>query len=328
MRRRQFIAGLSSAAAWPLVARAQQPTGIRRIGVMLGWSERDPQFRSWFAVFVQELARLGWIEGVNLQIEQRWTDADIERTRTMAKELVALGPDVVLTSTTPVTAAVRGQTDSIPIVFTAVVDPIGSGFVASLARPGGNITGFINIEGGTGGKWLQMLKEIAPGITRAAAMFNPDTATFANYFLGPFEAAAQALAVETIITPVRNDAEIEAAIAALGRERGGLVIVTDSFMGVHRSAVISAAARNKVPAIFEVAFFAREGGLISFGPSYPDFFRRAAGYVDRLLKGEKPTDLPVQVPSKYELVINLRTAREFGLTVPNTLLVRADEVIE
>jgi putative tryptophan/tyrosine transport system substrate-binding protein len=328
MRRREFIAGFGSAAAWPAVARAQQPAGVRRIGVCLGWSERDPQFNSWLAAFVQELARLGWMDGVNVLIEQRWTNADIERAQPMAKELVALRPDVILTSTTPVTAAVQRETHSIPIVFTAVADPVGSGFVASLPRPGGNLTGFINIEGGTGGKWLEMLKEIEPGMRRAAAMFNPDTAPFARYFFGPIEAAAQALGVEAFITPVRSDAEIEAVITALGQEHGSLLVVTDSFMGVHRGTIIRAATRNKVPAIFEVAFFARDGGLLSFGPSYTDFFRRAAGYVDRILKGERPTDLPVQIPSKYELVINLRTAREFGLTVPNTLLVRADEVIE
>jgi putative tryptophan/tyrosine transport system substrate-binding protein len=328
MRRRDFIAGFGSTAAWPVVARAQQPAAVRRIGVCLGWSERDPQFNSWLTAFVQGLARLGWMDGVNVLIEQRWTNADIERAQPMAKELVALRPDVILTSTTPVTAAVQRETHSIPIVFTAVADPVGSGFVASLPRPGGNLTGFINIEGGTGGKWLEMLKEIEPGMRRAAAMFNPDTAPFARYFLGPIEAAAQALGVEAFITPVRSDAEIEAVITALGQEHGSLLVVTDSFMGVHRGTIIRAATRNKVPAIFEVSFFARDGGLLSFGPSYTDFFRRAAGYVDRILKGERPTDLPVQIPSKYELVINLRTAREFGLTVPNTLLVRADEVIE
>jgi putative ABC transport system substrate-binding protein len=328
MRRREFIAGLGGAAAWPLAGRAQQPDRMRRIGVLLGWSESDPQFQSWFTVFVRELARLRWETGVNLQIEQRWTNADTARAGQLAKELVELQPDVILASTTPVTAALQRETHTIPIVFAAVADPVGSRFVASLPQPGANLTGFINIEGGTGGKWLEMLKEIAPSMRRAAAMFNPDTAPFAKYFLGPFEAAARALAVEPIITPVRSEAEIEVVITALSHEHGGLVVVTDSFMGVHRGAIIGAATRNKVPAIFEVSFFAREGGLMSFGPSYPDFFRRAAGYVDRILRGEKPADLPVQVPTKYELVINQKTARTFGLTVPQTLLVTADELIE
>jgi putative ABC transport system substrate-binding protein len=327
--RREFISLLGGAAAsWPLAARAQPGERVRHVGVLLGWSDSDPQFRSWFAVFVQELARLGWANGGNVRIEQRWTNADVDRARRLAKDLVQVQPDVILASTTPVTAALQHETRTIPIVFTAVVDPVGSGFVAGLPRPGGNLTGFINIEGTTGGKWLKMIKEIAPHIRRAAAMYNPDTAPYAKYFLGPFESAARALMVEPIVTPVRNDAEIEAVITSLGREQGGLVVVTDSFMGVHRGAIIGAATRNNVPSIFEVSFFARDGGLLSFGPSYPDFFRRAAGYVDRILKGEKPGDLPVQVPAKYELVINLKTARALGLDVPPQLLARADEVIE
>jgi putative ABC transport system substrate-binding protein len=329
MRRREFMMLVGGAAVvWPLMARAQQGERARRVGVLLGWSESDPQFRSWLTVFEQELARLGWANGGNMRIEQRWTNADIVRAGPLAKELVDLQPDVILVSTTPVTAALQRETRTIPIVFAAVADPVGSGFVASLQRPGGNLTGFINIEGATGGKWLQMIKEIAPYIKQAAAMYNPDTAPYAKYFLGPFEAAARALMVEPIVTPVRNDAEIEAVITSLGREQGGLVVVTDGFMGVHRGAIIGAAIRNKVPSIFEVSFFARDGGLLSFGPSYPDFFRRAAGYVDRILKGDKPSDMPVQVPSKYELVINLKTARAFGLTVPASLLATADEVIE
>jgi len=329
VRRRDFVTLLGGAAAvLPLAARAQHGERVRHVGVLLGWSESDPQFRSWFAVFVQELARLGWADGTNIRIEQRWTNADIERARQFANELVQLQPDVILVSTTPATAALQQETRTIPIVFAAVADPVGSGFVAKLRQPGGNLTGFINIEGATGGKWLQIIKEIAPHIRRAAAMYNPDTAPFAKYFLAPFEAAAHALVVEPIIAPVRSDAEIEAVITSLGREQGGLVVVTDSFMGVHRGAIIREATRNKVPSIFEVAFFARDGGLVSFGPSYPDFFRRAAGYVDRILKGEKPADLPVQVPAKYELVINLKTARALGLTVPHALLASADEVIE
>jgi putative ABC transport system substrate-binding protein len=330
MKRREFIALLGGLAvpSWPLAAQAQHGERVRNVGVLLGWSDTDPQFRSWFDVFVQELARLGWTNGINIRIEQQWTNADIERARQLAKELVQQQPDVILVSTTPATAALQQETRTIPIVFAAVADPVGSGFVAGLSQPGGNLTGFINIEGATGGKWLQIIKEIAPHISRAAAMYNPDTAPFAKYFLAPFEAAARALVVEPIIAPVRNDADIEAVITSLGREQGGLVVVTDSFMGVHRGAIIREATRNKVPSIFEVAFFARDGGLVSFGPSYPDFFRRAAVYVDRILKGEKPADLPVQVPTKYELVINLKAAKALELEVPAALLARADEVIE
>jgi putative tryptophan/tyrosine transport system substrate-binding protein len=260
VRRRDFVTLLGGAAAvLPLAARAQHGERVRHVGVLLGWSESDPQFRSWFAVFVQELARLGWANGTNIRIEQRWTNADIERARQFANELVQLQPDVILVSTTPATAALQQETRTIPIVFAAVADPVGSGFVAKLRQPGGNLTGFINIEGATGGKWLQIIKEIAPHIRRAAAMYNPDTAPFAKYFLAPFEAAAHALVVEPIIAPVRSDAEIEAVITSLGREQGGLVVVTDSFMGVHRGAIIGATTRNKVPSIFEVAFFARDG---------------------------------------------------------------------
>jgi putative ABC transport system substrate-binding protein len=260
MRRREFVTLL--AVAWPLAARAQQGERVRHVGVLLGWSESDPQFRSWFAVFVQELARLGWANGGNVLIEQRWTNADINRARPLAKELVQLQPDVILVSTTQVTAALQQETRTIPIVFAAVADPVGSGFVAGLPRPGGNLTGFINIEGATGGKWLQIIKEIAPHIRRAAAMYNPDTAPYAKYFLGPFEAAARALVVEPIATPVRNDSEIEAVITSLGREQGGLVVVTDSFMGVHRGAIIGAADPKQSALDLRGVFF-RQGWRIA-----------------------------------------------------------------
>ena len=247
----------------------------------------------------------------------------------MAKELVALGPDVILAATTPVTAALQRETRTIPIVFVVVSDPVGAGFVAGLPRPRGNITGFINTEAAMGGKWLELLKEIAPRLVRVALMFNPDTAPGGgSYFLAPFEAAARSLAVETILARVRSDAEIEAAITLLGSEQGGLVVMTDSFMAVRHRMLISAAIRNNVPAIFELPLFTRQGGLISYGPNFQDMFPHAAGYVDRILKGEKPADLPVQVPTKYDLVINLKTAKALGLDVPATLLARADEVIE
>jgi len=328
MRRREFIAGLGSVAAWPFAARAQDAERMRRIGVLMGWAENEPEFRSWLAAFIQELTRLGWADGRDLRIDVRWTNSDNDRTRVFAHELIELRPDVILVGTTKATAALQQETHTIPIVFSPVADPVASGFVAGFPRPGGNLTRFTNAEGAMGGKWLQMIKEVAPGTRSAAAMYNPDGATFAESFLGPFKAAAQSLAMEPIVTPVRSDAEIEAVIDALGRDKAGLVVLTDPFMGGHRAAVIAAATRNKVPSIFDVPFFPRDGGLLSYGPSFADIFRRAAGYVDRILRGERPADLPVQAPVKYHLAINLKTAKAFGLTVPNTLLAIADEVIE
>jgi putative ABC transport system substrate-binding protein len=329
MKRREFITLIGGAAAWPVAARAQQAEGVRRVGVLLGWSENDPEFRSRLAAFVQALAQLGWAESHNLRIDVRWTNGAVDRARTFAKELVQLRPDVILAGTTPVTAALQRETSTIPIVFSSVSDPVGAGLVASLARPGANITGFINIEATVGAKHLELLKEIAPRLARVAIIFNPDTAPGGgSYFLGPFEAAARSLAIEPIAARVRSDAEIETAIASLGRAQGGLVVMTDSFMAVHVETVLSAASRNNVPASFESPYMARAGGLISYGPSGLDLFRRATGYVDRILKGAKPVDLPVQVPTKFDLVINLKTAKALGLTIPESFLLRADEVIE
>jgi putative tryptophan/tyrosine transport system substrate-binding protein len=331
MGRREFVALLGgAAAAWPLAARAQQPERMRRIGVLMGWSESDPQFRSWIDTFVEGLAQLGWGDGRNVQMIVRWASGDVRRMRTFAKELVELQPDVILGGTTPVTAALQRETRTIPIVFVVVADPVGAGFVAGLPHPGGNITGFLNAEAAIGGKWLEMLKEIAPHVTRVAIMFNPDTAPLGGaYFLGSFEAAAQSLGVEPITAHVRSDDEIEAMITSLGGGQSGLVIMTDSFMGVHRGTVISLAARTKVPVIgADLPSFAREGGLLSYGASLRDIFRRAAPYVDRILRGANPGDLPVQAPVKYEMIINLKTAKALGLEVPPTLLALADEVIE
>jgi putative ABC transport system substrate-binding protein len=327
MRRREFIAGVGAAAARPVVSRAQVER-VRRVGVLMGWNESEPEFRSWLTAFIQELTRLGWVDGRNLGVEVRWTNNDDDRTRVLAKELVELQPDVILVGTTAATEAVGRETSTIPTVFSAVPDPVASGFVASFPRAGGNLTGFTNADPAMGGKWLQMIKEIAPSTMRAAAMYNPDGATYADSFLGPFKAAAQSLAMESIITPVRSDTEIEAVIDSLGQDRAGLVILTNAFMGGHRATVIAAATRNKVPSIFDVPFFPRDGGLLSYGPSFADIFRRAADYVDRILRGERPANLPVQAPVKYHLAINLKTAKSFGLDVPNTLLVSADEVIE
>ena len=302
---------------------------MRRVGVLMGWSEVDPEYRPWFDSFAQALARLGWAEGSNLRIELKWTNAEPSRIAPLAKELVALKPDVIVAGTTPVTAALRRESTTIPIVFAVVSDPVGAGFVASLSHPGGNVTGFINIEEAMGGKWLQLLKEIAPHIKRAGIIFNPDTAPGGGkYYLGSFEAAARLLLVEPVIMHVRSDAEIETAISALGRESGGFVAMTDSFVGVHKRVFISSAARNNVPAIFDSDGFARVGGLMSYGPNYADIFRRAAGHVDRILRGTHPSDLPVEVPTRFDLVVNLKTAKALSLAVPNTILISANEIIE
>jgi putative ABC transport system substrate-binding protein len=330
MRRRAFITLIGGAAsAWPLAARAQQGGSIRRIGMLMGWSESDPQYRSRIDAFVRVLAQSGWAEGRNIRIDVRWTNGDADRAGVLAKELVALQPDVIFAGTTPVTVALQGETRTIPIVFAPVSDPVGDGLVASLPRPGGNITGFINIEAAMGGKWLELLKEVAPRLRRVAIMFNPDTAPGGgSYYLGPFEAAARSLAVEPTQARVHSDAEIETAITGLGREEAGLVVMDDSFTSIHRGTVISQAARNNVPAIFSNVFVPREGGLISYGTNNVDLFLRAATYVDRILRGAKPGDLPVEIPTKFDLVVNLKTAKALGLTIPEALLLRADEVIE
>jgi putative ABC transport system substrate-binding protein len=251
MRRREFIRSVGgAAAAWPLIARAQQPDRMRRVGVLMGWSENDPQYPSWIAAFIQALAQLGWSDGRNIRIDVRWIHGEVDRARALAKELVELQPDVILAGTTPATAALQRATRTIPIVFVVVSDPVGAGFVDSLPRPGGNITGFINIEAAMGGKWLELLKEIAPRLRRVAIMFNPDTAPGGgSYFLDSFEAAARSLAVEPMTAHVHSDAEIERVITSLGHEQAGLVLASDSFLAVHRRTIISLAARNNVPAI-------------------------------------------------------------------------------
>ena len=331
MNRRDFITLLGGAAAWPLVARGQQRERVRRIGVLMAFDENDPRAKGWLSVFTQGLAEFDWTDGRTIRMDLRWAAGSVDRMRAFAKELVELQPDVIFASTTPVTAALQRETRTIPIVFVLVSDPVGAGFVAGLPRPGGNITGFSNIEGASfGGKWLEMLKEIAPRVRRVAIMFNPDTAPGGGtYFLDAFKAAARSLAMEPITSRVRSDAEIEAAIASLGREQAGLVIMADSFMLVHRGTVISQAARHKVPSIgADFPMFAREGDLLSYGSNFSDIFRRAAPYVDRILRGANPGELPVQAPIKYELVINLKTAKVLGLDVPLFLQQRADEVIE
>jgi putative ABC transport system substrate-binding protein len=328
--RREFIVTLGSAVfAWPLAARAQTER-MRRIGVLMSYAESDSDAQAWYAAFREGLQKLGWTEGHNTQIDTRWaTPDDAESMRRFAKGLVALQPDLLLSSTTPTTSALLQQTRTIPIVFAIVADPIGSGFVANFARPGGNVTGFIFTEPTMAGKWLELLKEIAPRITRAAMLFNPTSATYAEYWLKPFKAAAPSFAVEAIAAPVRDRSELETVIAAQAREpNGSLIAMPDSFTDAHRVEITSLAARYRLPAVYPFRFFAEVGGLLSYGVDRTDNFRRAAAYVDRILKGEKPAELPVQAPTKYELVINLKTAKALGLEIPPKLLALADQVIE
>jgi ABC-type uncharacterized transport system substrate-binding protein len=330
VKRRDFIIVLGGVAGWPVTARGQhQPERLRRIGVLMGYAEDDPEARSRLAAFMQALAALGWTEGRNLQTDIRWSAGDVTRASTFAKELVALQPEVILSNTTPVTAALQRETRIVPIVFLVVSDPIGSGFVETLAQPGGNITGFINLEASLVEKWLELLKEIAPSVTRVAVMFNPETAPYADYYLQPLRAVAPVLGVKPFTATVRSEAEIEEVISGLAREAGGgLMVMTDSFMTVNRKSIVALTTRYKVPAVSFISPMTAEGGLISYGVNIVDLFQRAASYIDRILRGMKPADLPVQVPTKFELAINLKTAKALGLTVPPALLARADEVIE
>jgi putative ABC transport system substrate-binding protein len=328
IRRRSFITLLGGAAAWPLAARAQQGERVRRIGVLLPGDENDPLRKTYVSAFTQALADLGWTDGRNVRMDLRWGGDDINRIRALAQELVGLRPDIILTGTTPATAAAQRETQTIPIVFAGVGEPVASGIVQGLNQPGGNVTGFAIFEATLGGKWLELLSEIAPGLKRAAIMFNPDIRA-ATAYMPSLETAARSLKVMPIIAPVHSDVEIEMAIIALGREPGGgLVVMPDPFVGTHLALIISAAARNKVPAVYPLAYFAREGGLLSYGVDSVDTFRRAASYVDRILRGAKPGDLPVQFPVKYEMVVNRKTAKALGLEVHLPILVRADEVIE
>jgi putative tryptophan/tyrosine transport system substrate-binding protein len=329
MRRRDFIKVVAgSASFWPLAARAQQQR-MRRVGVLMGWSESDAQYRTRADALVGGLAALGWTDKSNLRLDVRWTNGNVDRARALAKDLVEQQPDVLVAATTPAAAALKRETRTIPIVFAVVSDPVGAGFVQSLPRPGANMTGFINLEASMGGKWLELLKEIAPRLNRVALMFNPDTAPGGGAFFQPaFEAAARALQIETITAPVRSDAEIEKAFELLGRERGGLVLESDSFTSVHRRTIIAGAALQKVPFVSDAPLIPQEGGLIAYGSDSSDILRRSATYIDRILKGANPAELPVQVPTKFELAINLKTAKALGLVIPQTLLATADEVIE
>jgi putative ABC transport system substrate-binding protein len=328
MKRRAFVAGLGSAAAWPLVARAQQGDRVRRIGVLMPGDENDPEPKRRVSAFTQALADLGWTDGRSVPLDLRWGHGDNDRIRALAQELVGLQPDLILTHSTPAAVALQRETRTIPIVFSIGGDPVASGLVARLDRPGVNMTGFSYFEATLGGKWLELLAEIAPGLKRAAIMFNPNTAPISTY-RPSFESAARSLGVAPSIAPVHSDAEIETAIIALGREpRGGLVIMPDTFTGVHRASIISAAARNNVPSVYYLPAFVRDGGLLSYGVDQVDQWRRAATYVDRILRSASPADLPVQMATKFEMAVNIKTAKALGLTVPQSILVRADEVIE
>ena len=332
MKRREFIT-LAGGAAFglPFAARAQQSGGMRRIGVLTTFSDSDALAEGWLAAFRKGLDEWDWHDGRNVRIDYRWAAGDADRLRAFAKELVARQPDVIFAVTTPAVAALLRETRTLPIVFAQVSDPIGSGFVASLARPGGNVTGFtnINIESSIGGKWLQLLKQIAPAVRRVAMIYNPPTSPFAGYYLRPFESAGPAYGVQTTAAAVDSDADIRNALDALAREPGGgFVVLPDTFTGIHREQIVSLAARYRLPAVYPFRWFADIGGLLSYGIDSDDMFRRAASYVDRILKGAKPADLPVQAPTKYELLINLKTAKALGLEVPSTLLATADEVIE
>jgi putative tryptophan/tyrosine transport system substrate-binding protein len=329
--RREFITLLGGAVAWPVAAGAQQADRMRRIGVLMASDENDPQVKVWISGFTQGLAELGWTNGRNLQTDIFWAGVNVDRIRMFAKELVDLQPDVILAYSTPATAALQRETRTIPIVFVVVTDPVGDGFVAGLSHPGGNITGFLTSESGITAKMFELLTEIAPGLRRVAMLFNPDTAPGGGtYYFPDFGAAARSTKVEPIAARARSEAEIEAIITSLGRESGGgLVVMPDYFMVNHVGPIILLAARNNVPAVYPWRFVvAKDGALLSYGPDLRDIVRRGAPYVDRILRGEKPADLPVQVPVKFEMAVNAKTAKELGLTVPPSILVRADEVID
>jgi putative tryptophan/tyrosine transport system substrate-binding protein len=329
MRRREFITLLCGAAVgWPLAARAQQPDRMRRIGVLMFMGADDPYGQKSVKAFQEELQELGWMESRNIRIDIRWAP-DLGSMQRFAKELVALQPDVILSPTGSATRSILEQTRTIPLIFAVINDPVGDGFVQSFARPGGNVTGFINMEPTMAGKWVELLKEIAPRVNRAAFLFNPATTPYREVYLNPFKAAATSFAMEAITAPVHDSSELQSAVAAQVREpNGSLIVMPDSFTFTHRAEVTLLAARYRLPAVYPFRQFTEVGGLISYGPDLVDQYRRTATYVDRILKGAKPSELPVQAPVKFEMMINLKTAKALGLEVPTALLATADEVIE
>jgi putative tryptophan/tyrosine transport system substrate-binding protein len=328
MKRRDFIAVLCGAAALPLSASAQQSSGQRRIGVLVPAASDDSEFQARLTAFLQGLQQLGWEVGRNVRIDIRWGAGDADVMRKYAEELVALAPDVIMAFGSPAVAPLRQVTRAVPIVFAVVADPVGGGYVESLAQPGGNVTGFASTDYGPSGKWLELLKEIAPRVTRAAVLRDPTTASGPGQF-GAIQSVAPSLRMEVRPLDVRDGDEIKRAITRFAKSANGGLIVTGSVSAtIHHKLIIALAAQHKLPAVYNSRFYAADGGLISYGPDYLDLCRRAAGYVDRVLKGERPADLPVQVPSKYQLIINTRTANALGLEIPPSLLARADELIE
>ena len=332
MRRREFITFVGGVGAWllaPHAATAQPSDRVRRIAMLSGFAATDPEAQARVAALQQGLKELGWTEGRNVSIEFRWGTGGAEQMRKFARELVDLKPDLILGMTTPAVTALVQETKTIPILFVNIVDPLGRGFISNMARPGGNVTGFLNFEFSMGGKWLETLKRIAPAIKRVALVFNPDTAPFAGSFVRVAEAAAPSFGIEPIATAAHDDGELERAVADFAaKPAGGLIVLPDSFTTGHRDLIVALAARYRLPAVYPLRVFAASGGLISDGGDPIDIFRRAASYVDRILKGANPGDLPVQAPTKFELVINMKTANALGLDVPPMLLARADEVIE
>ena len=327
MKRREFITLIGGAAvAWPLAARAQQPDKVYRVGMLTGQPEGDPENAARLAAFRLALGKFGWSEGRNLLIDIRWGAGDPDRMRVLAKELNRLGPDIVV-SERPATAALRQEIPNVPIVFSQVANPVGAGFAASLARPGGNITGFTNFEPSMGGKWLELLKEVAPRVARTAAIFNPET--HSGQYWQSIEAAAPSLAVTFTRAPVRDAAEIERTIEAFARDpNGGLLVMPDSFTLTHRELIVALAERHRLPSIYAFRVFPASGGLLSYGIDQVEIYRRIAAYVDRIFRGANPGELPIEGPTKFELAVNLKTAKALGLEVPPSLLARADEVIE
>jgi putative ABC transport system substrate-binding protein len=328
MKRREFITLISGvAAAWPMTTRAQSDRS-RRIGVLMGYPEGDPKAQGNVKAMRQGLQRLGWIDGQNITIAYRWAGGDPERARAFAKELIGMAPDVIVSSTNQVTAILRQETGNIPIVFVFVGDPVGSGFAASLAKPGGNITGFANFENSTGGKWLELFSEVAPNAKRVGFIYNPDAAPNVGFYRAA-AAAAPSLGIEVVALPVHDAIEIERGITGIAHsENGGLIVAPHAVTLGNRDLIIGLAARHRLPAVYSDRYFAESGGLLSFGNNTADMFERSAAYLDRVLKGAKPADLPIQLPTKFELIVNLKTAKELNLHMPSMLLTRADEVIE
>jgi putative ABC transport system substrate-binding protein len=330
MKRREFITLLCAAATWPLAARAQQSGRMARIGVLMGLPEGDPEGEKWARALLETLLQLGWIHDKNVRIDLRWGGTDPDRMQKLAKELIDLQPDVIEVTTTPATAAVLRQTRTIPVVFSIVSDPLGSGFVQSFVRPGGNATGFVNIEASVAGKWLALLKELVPHASRARIIFNPKTAPQADYYLKLLAAAAPALTLTLDVVRVDSADRIAAAVNELAGPNVGIVLIPDIFIGAKAQTdlIISLTARHHIPTVYFAPYMVRDGGLISYGVDFSDLQRRAAHYVDRVLKGANPQELPVQLPTRFELTVNLKTARALGLEIPATLLASADEVIE